>query len=37
MLDKIETKRKIYFEKTLDSTKSGFIGPNWELFLEKAG
>ena len=37
MLDKFGKGKKIYFEKTLDSTKSGFIGPNWEKFLETAG
>lgn len=29
--------KEIYFEKTLDPHEAGFIGSNWESFLEKAG
>ena len=37
MLSVVVSEKKIYFEKTMDPSQPGFIGPKWEEFLTKIG
>jgi len=36
-LVKSAPQKTFYFEKTVDSYEKGFIGPLWQIFLERAG